>query len=283
MKFGPGRPAHNAHPQSCSGEPIPPDEVVKRERDKKEKKLRKQLERQIKRLAQSKAKPGVNTATLAEAIGQTLSEIRAINYYAKVPEDLVGGCGAELLSQLSEALGADICAEMLKKAFSSSVSSHNSHHRSSHHSHGQGGGGGGRGASSSPPMPLHHHFNHAAVAVAVAAAAANHLNGGGPNGLKGAGGDIEEAMMTPSDEENEDLSNSSFHSSLSNQSATSGKRSLVHCSPQSVCSAAADGNWKKRARRDSNSSSVCSEKEDDEEDDECCTATDLSVNPQKYT
>lgn len=86
--------------------------------------------------------------------------------------------------------------------------------------------------------------------------------------------------MTPSDEENEDLSNSSFHSSLSNQSATSGKRSLVHCSPQSVCSAAADGNWKKRARRDSNSSSVCSEKEDDEEDDECCTATDLSVNPQ---
>lgn len=31
-KKGPGRPAHNAHPQSCSGEPIPPNELKARER-----------------------------------------------------------------------------------------------------------------------------------------------------------------------------------------------------------------------------------------------------------
>ncbi|XP_035207503.1 homeobox protein unc-4 homolog isoform X2 [Stegodyphus dumicola] len=51
-KKGPGRPAHNAHPQTCSGEPIPPAEIARRDRDRKEKKLRKQLERQAKRLQQ---------------------------------------------------------------------------------------------------------------------------------------------------------------------------------------------------------------------------------------
>lgn len=31
-KKGPGRPAHNAHPQTCSGEPIPPEEIRAREK-----------------------------------------------------------------------------------------------------------------------------------------------------------------------------------------------------------------------------------------------------------
>ncbi|XP_050696022.1 homeobox protein unc-4 homolog isoform X2 [Eriocheir sinensis] len=48
---GPGRPAHNAHPQSCSGEPIPPDELERRERVRHEKKMMKQLERQQRKLA----------------------------------------------------------------------------------------------------------------------------------------------------------------------------------------------------------------------------------------
>ena len=87
-KKGPGRPAHNAHPQTCSGDPIPPDEIVKRERDKREKKLRKQLERQTRRLEQSKSKPGVNTATLQEAIQQTLSDIQRVKRNQKtVPEN----------------------------------------------------------------------------------------------------------------------------------------------------------------------------------------------------
>ena len=95
-KKGPGRPAHNAHPQTCSGEPIPPDEIVKRERDKKEKKLRKQLDRQSKRLQQSRLKPGVNTATLTEAIHQSLTELRTLNRI-KQPKDLVGGDTYQLL------------------------------------------------------------------------------------------------------------------------------------------------------------------------------------------
>jgi len=51
-KKGPGRPAHNAHPQTCSGEPLTPDEMVRKERERGEKKLRKQLDKQQKKLAQ---------------------------------------------------------------------------------------------------------------------------------------------------------------------------------------------------------------------------------------
>lgn len=49
-KKGPGRPAHNAHPQSCSGEPIPPAELRARERARRRKKLQKALERQARKL-----------------------------------------------------------------------------------------------------------------------------------------------------------------------------------------------------------------------------------------
>lgn len=44
-KKGPGRPAHNAHPQTCSGEPMDPEEIKRREQEKMEKKKRKQEER----------------------------------------------------------------------------------------------------------------------------------------------------------------------------------------------------------------------------------------------
>ena len=49
-KKGPGRPAHNAHPQTCSGEPISPEELERKERERREKKLLKQLEKQQKKL-----------------------------------------------------------------------------------------------------------------------------------------------------------------------------------------------------------------------------------------
>lgn len=44
-KKGPGRPAHNAHPQTCSGEPMDPEEIRKREHERLEKKKKKQEER----------------------------------------------------------------------------------------------------------------------------------------------------------------------------------------------------------------------------------------------
>lgn len=84
--------------------------MVKREKDKKEKKLRKQLERQVKRLQQSKVKPGVNTATLTEAIHQTLSELRAINF-TKEAKDLVGN---QLYQLLTDTLNIDVI-DILRK------------------------------------------------------------------------------------------------------------------------------------------------------------------------
>ncbi len=50
-KKGPGRPAHNAQPQTCSGEPISQEELERKERDRRERKLLKQLEKQQKKLA----------------------------------------------------------------------------------------------------------------------------------------------------------------------------------------------------------------------------------------
>ncbi|XP_035695762.1 homeobox protein unc-4 homolog isoform X1 [Branchiostoma floridae] len=45
-KKGPGRPAHNAHPQTCSGDPIPAEELERRQREREERKKRKQMEKQ---------------------------------------------------------------------------------------------------------------------------------------------------------------------------------------------------------------------------------------------
>nr|XP_023654369.1 homeobox protein unc-4 homolog [Paramormyrops kingsleyae] len=47
-KKGPGRPAHNSHLTSCSGEPMDADEIARRERERMEKKKRKQ-ERKLQR------------------------------------------------------------------------------------------------------------------------------------------------------------------------------------------------------------------------------------------
>ncbi|KAL1468281.1 hypothetical protein MTO96_025552 [Rhipicephalus appendiculatus] len=109
-KKGPGRPAHNAHPQTCSGEPIPPEEIERRERDRREKKLRKQLERQAKRLQQARLKPGVNLASLRETIQQSLTELWNTNP-TKEPRALVGPETFRLL----ETLGFDVI-EVLSRA-----------------------------------------------------------------------------------------------------------------------------------------------------------------------
>ncbi|XP_069570871.1 homeobox protein unc-4 homolog [Brachyistius frenatus] len=47
-KKGPGRPAHNAHPTTCSGEPMDPEEIARRELDRMDKKKRKQERRLLK-------------------------------------------------------------------------------------------------------------------------------------------------------------------------------------------------------------------------------------------
>ncbi|KAG1670853.1 Homeobox protein unc-4 [Nymphon striatum] len=48
-KKGPGRPAHNALPQTCSGIPISQEELVKKEKERKDRKMVKKLEKQSKK------------------------------------------------------------------------------------------------------------------------------------------------------------------------------------------------------------------------------------------
>ncbi|KAM7009253.1 homeobox protein unc-4 homolog [Tautogolabrus adspersus] len=47
-KKGPGRPAHNSHPTTCSGEPMDPEEIRRRDQERAEKKKRKQERKLLK-------------------------------------------------------------------------------------------------------------------------------------------------------------------------------------------------------------------------------------------
>ncbi|TMW44252.1 hypothetical protein DOY81_010668, partial [Sarcophaga bullata] len=49
-KKGPGRPAHNAHPQTCSGEPIPINELKSKLKAQKCKRINKAIDRQARKL-----------------------------------------------------------------------------------------------------------------------------------------------------------------------------------------------------------------------------------------
>jgi hypothetical protein len=56
-KKGPGRPPHNAHPTTCSGNPIPVEELEKKRLEAEEKKRRKQNERQRRQEAKKCSNP----------------------------------------------------------------------------------------------------------------------------------------------------------------------------------------------------------------------------------
>ncbi|XP_066145528.1 homeobox protein unc-4-like isoform X2 [Euwallacea fornicatus] len=89
-KKGPGRPAHNAHPQSCSGEPIPPAELRARERARRRKKLQKALERQARKL-RAKGIPVDLVALKREYLAQRGSD--TLDSDSEI--DVVGDSGAE--------------------------------------------------------------------------------------------------------------------------------------------------------------------------------------------
>lgn len=63
--------------------------MVRRDKERRERKLRKQLERQARRLQQSSGRTTANTGTLMEAIKQTIIELRALNAIKEAPQ-LVG-------------------------------------------------------------------------------------------------------------------------------------------------------------------------------------------------
>ncbi|XP_062999564.1 homeobox protein unc-4 homolog [Elgaria multicarinata webbii] len=65
-KKGPGRPAHNSHPTTCSGEPMDPEEIARKELEKMEKKKRKHEKKLLKSQGRNLHSPSglsVNSST----------------------------------------------------------------------------------------------------------------------------------------------------------------------------------------------------------------------------
>ncbi|XP_033023556.1 homeobox protein unc-4 homolog isoform X1 [Lacerta agilis] len=65
-KKGPGRPAHNSHPTTCSGEPMDPEEIARKELEKMEKKKRKHEKKLLKSQSRNLHSPSglsVNSST----------------------------------------------------------------------------------------------------------------------------------------------------------------------------------------------------------------------------
>uniref|UniRef100_A0A8C5QYD4 UNC homeobox n=1 Tax=Leptobrachium leishanense TaxID=445787 RepID=A0A8C5QYD4_9ANUR len=56
-KKGPGRPAHNSHPTTCSGEPMDPEEIARKELEKMEKKKRKQEKKMLRNQSRGQHSP----------------------------------------------------------------------------------------------------------------------------------------------------------------------------------------------------------------------------------
>ena len=103
-KKGPGRPAHNAHPQSCSGDPLSPEEIEKRERQRRQRKLNRQLEKKQAKLAEKGIH--VDLATLKQNYkGEDLDEDEEEELI-----DVVGSDAEEDVAQNSD--------KVVKKSFS---------------------------------------------------------------------------------------------------------------------------------------------------------------------
>lgn len=117
-KKGPGRPAHNAHPQSCSGEPIPPEELRRKERERRQKKLLKALERQQRKLAAKGISVDLSTLraewesrSAAASAGGSLSQINGSFGHLVNPEGSVSGSGNDVNEEIDVVGGLDSCSE----------------------------------------------------------------------------------------------------------------------------------------------------------------------------
>lgn len=119
-KKGPGRPAHNAHPQSCSGEPIPPEELRRKERERRQKKLLKALERQQRKLAakgitvdlstlraewESRSEAASGRGTASGPLGSSFGQLGLNN------ESSISASGNDANEEIDVVGGLDSCSE----------------------------------------------------------------------------------------------------------------------------------------------------------------------------
>ncbi|KAM8961495.1 homeobox protein unc-4 homolog [Pelodytes ibericus] len=73
-KKGPGRPAHNSHPTTCSGEPMDPEEIARKELEKMEKKKRKQEKKMLRNQSRHPHSPSMSLHTPSSDSDSGLSQ-----------------------------------------------------------------------------------------------------------------------------------------------------------------------------------------------------------------
>ncbi|XP_074648957.1 uncharacterized protein LOC141904276 [Tubulanus polymorphus] len=114
-KKGPGRPAHNAHPQTCSGEPIDPEEVKRKEEERQDRKRRKMEERMKRNLDKRGSESGGSCKSSSYAgsdVGLTddVTEIDVVGEREENPYNLT--------LRKDNADKTDVNAALLKSSFS---------------------------------------------------------------------------------------------------------------------------------------------------------------------
>ncbi|KAM4698532.1 homeobox protein unc-4 homolog [Rhinophrynus dorsalis] len=78
-KKGPGRPAHNSHPTTCSGEPMDPEEIARKELEKLEKKKRKQEKKMLRNQNRLQHSPSMSLHTPSSDSDSGLSQTHDSN------------------------------------------------------------------------------------------------------------------------------------------------------------------------------------------------------------
>ncbi|KAG8557924.1 hypothetical protein GDO81_016782 [Engystomops pustulosus] len=78
-KKGPGRPAHNSHPTTCSGEPMDPEEIARKELEKMEKKKRKQEKKMLRNQSRHQHSPSMSLHTPSSDSDSGLSQTHDSN------------------------------------------------------------------------------------------------------------------------------------------------------------------------------------------------------------
>lgn len=114
-KKGPGRPAHNAHPQSCSGDPLSPEEIEKRERQRRQRKLNRQLEKKQAKLAEKGIH--IDLATLKQNYQQSKDRGEEDYLDEEEEEELIDVVGSDAEEEIA-AKAAQNSDKAMKKSFS---------------------------------------------------------------------------------------------------------------------------------------------------------------------
>ncbi|CAF4039868.1 unnamed protein product, partial [Rotaria magnacalcarata] len=138
-KKGPGRPPHNAHPTTCSGDPISEEELAKKRLEAEEKKRRKQSERQRRQEAKKCSNPNSS------------SDLTQTN--SKISTSDCNSSSSSSSSSSSISPATNKCSYSIERILYQSLSSNGSLKRKSNHSTNSSSVKSNRTTTTPPPPP----------------------------------------------------------------------------------------------------------------------------------